>query len=269
MNRFVKAIALSMFILIGHSLSAAPLHSQKRDPGESWTKAYERYASAYKKKFKVFNISDSAYSAAKDVNLADFSNVTVMDKATMTRLFAEARDVRFLQDVDHPGSLRRSTWLYPDDGCYARAGLFNQNAEGWKYDRPSKIFAFGDLNVQTVNSPTGSVTWWYHVAPLVSDGHDIFVLDPALNPTEPTPLNTWLAMMVQNTADVKISVCNSYSYGPYSPCANSTANEEYTAVDDQLSFLTSEWDRLIELGRDPVKELGDEPPWLDSSNIIH
>jgi hypothetical protein len=37
-----------------------------------------------------------------------------------------------------------------------------------------------------------------------------------------------------------------------------------SAVSEQSAYLYPEWQRLLELNRNPEKELGDFPPWLSN-----
>lgn len=67
--------------------------------------------------------------------------------------FRSLRDARWLTMPGMRDFKRRSSWLYPDDGCFARAALGGQKLESWDYPRPKKLFIFGDLEVKTANSP--------------------------------------------------------------------------------------------------------------------
>lgn len=78
--------------------------------------------------------------------------------------FKYLRDLRFIRWNARD---RRSSWLYPDDGCFARASLMNKNIKLAADPVPGKVFVFGNLKVITPNPPRGYVTWWYHVAPVV------------------------------------------------------------------------------------------------------
>lgn len=175
--------------------------------------------------------------------------------------FVRLRDERFLVDSQHPGFMRRSTWLYPDDGCFARAQLANNNLLNWNVETPKKVFVFGDLNVRTANSPTGSVSWWYHVAPIVEVRGQKFVLDPALNAAGPLRLDQWLALQSTTPGELEVAICASGSYSPYDACDREIRGNESEAVRDQQGYLGSEWSRVQSLGRDPNQELGDNPPW--------
>jgi hypothetical protein len=186
----------------------------------------------------------------------------------MNERFARMRDRRWLQTDDHPGFLRRSSWLYPDDGCFARAGLAIMNFAQWALPVPSKIFVFGDLVVKTANSPSGSVSWWYHVAPIVQVGADKYVLDPALEPTHPLKLEDWLAKMSVDVHRLEVAICASGSYTPDDRCDHVTDGVEAVAAGDQIGYLQDEWFRLEELKRDPTRELGAEPPWLSPMAVF-
>lgn len=180
---------------------------------------------------------------------------------TVQRGFEMLRDFRFLNDPSHPGFLRRDSWLYPDDGCYARAALAKQNLHNWKFAAVKKIFVFGNLRVETNNSPAGFVTWWYHVVNGVLVGNQPYVLDPSIDPLTPLTLNEWTERMGGVKADMRFSICDEGTYTPYDACVNPPAGSDSAAVEDQISFLDSEWEQLTELKRDPSLELGDQPPW--------
>jgi hypothetical protein len=183
-------------------------------------------------------------------------------KELMLQRFQEMRDLRFMQLDSKPNFPRRISWLYPDDGCFARAQVAVRNLIRSSYAAPSKVFVFGDLNVSTVNSPYGTVNWWYHVAPIVEVDGEKFVLDPAIEPSRPLPLAEWLGKMNPEPGKLSVAICQSGSYHPYDDCARVNDGDEAQAQSEQEWFLDSEWSRLVELNRDPEKELGDSPPWL-------
>jgi hypothetical protein len=91
---------------------------------------------------------------------------------------------------------------------------------------PFKLFSFGSLTAQTENSPRGSVSWWYHVAPVVrglnSAGDEItLVLDPALEPRRPMPMQEWIKAILPDGNEkywTGASICDEHSDGPYSYC---------------------------------------------------
>lgn len=239
--------------------------SARREPGVSYLKSVHRMLQWR----SPLNLPDqSAYSAAQPFKGATLPAATQWASlAEMQKQFANVRDVRWLTTNDRPGFLRRSSWLYPDDGCFARAGLAIMNLHKWKQAMPSKVFVFGDLEVRTKNSPSGSVSWWYHVAPLVEVAGQKYVLDPAIEPQKPLKLEEWLATMSNRPDDLQVAVCHSGTYSPMDPCNHDSDGLELSAQNDQISYLLSEWSRLEDLNRDPVKELGEMPPWAGIGNF--
>lgn len=184
-----------------------------------------------------------------------WSSVEVMQER-----FEAIRDARFLSLPTNPEFPRRISWLYPKDGCFARAALFNRNAFRMFVPIPDKIFAFGNLRVNTNNSRRGVVGWWYHVAPMVQVGETRYVLDPAIEPNKPLPLEEWLTRM-GNPARIKVALCRSGTYSPGDNCNKQTDGMELRAERTQKHYLALEESELRRMGRDPEAELGDNPPW--------
>lgn len=184
-------------------------------------------------------------------------------EADLLRRFRVLRDARVLRADDRPAFARRATWLYPDDGCYARAALATKTliAAEPGVRPPGKIFAFGDLSVRTANAPGGQVEWWYHVAPVVRVGTQNFVLDPAIEPTRPLTTEEWIARQTPTPESTLVALCGSGTYVPSDRCDLQSDGVEATAVEDERELLGPEWARVLSLGRRPELELGDQPPW--------
>lgn len=266
-----------LWVLPGIAAAEPParihLHSAYRDPHESAAHAYLRYTARLKIHARLEDqpapapLGPSVSEAARPLGQLDFSKVPAFPQqavAAVTTAFERLRDERFLKDADHSGLMRRSTWLYPDDGCFARAALMVQNLQKWNLPRPAKLFAFGNLVVKTPNAPGGQVSWWYHVVPVIRVGQQIVVFDPAIEPKRPLTAQEWFARMAPNAQEMTASVCDTYAYAPASPCFvtdPSHPSDEF-ALSDQMGYLPMEWERVQNLGRDPQKELGDFPPWL-------
>lgn len=172
--------------------------------------------------------------------------------------FERVRDAQVLTD-SRPQMLRRPTWLYPDDGCFARAEVITQEIKAQSLPAPAKIFAFGQLTVNTSYSPSGKADWWYHVVVGYNVGGAWLVFDPSIDFFRPLALKDWIDLMGGNA---EIAVCESTAIDPDSFCKSQAALGVKEAYDLETPFLDSEWDRLIELDRNPRLELGDEPPWL-------
>lgn len=177
--------------------------------------------------------------------------------------FKFIRDTRFLKsdDANFP---RRLTWLYPDDGCYARAEMAKIELQSHHVPQPKKLFVFGDLSVNTKNSYSGSVQWWYHVAVTYRVGDEAYVIDPAIEPLRPLKISEWDAAVGGANARTQYSICSKDAYDPTSDCATTSSMDKDDVVTEQQSFLQAEWYRLLDLKRDPTKELGEFPPWLQN-----
>jgi hypothetical protein len=178
----------------------------------------------------------------------------------MQERFEHFRDERFMKDPANPNFLRRISWLYPKDGCWTRAALFNRHAFRNYIPIPNKVFAFGNLRVKTNNSRRGVVGWWYHVAPMVQIGDQKYVLDAAIEHRKPLPLKEWLAKMGRPER-IKVAICGSGTYSPGDTCDKESDGVESRAERAQREFLALEKRELQALGRNHESELGDNPPW--------
>lgn len=174
--------------------------------------------------------------------------------------FEKSRDERFL--APESAFQRRISWLYPDDGCYARAALVTKKAQEALLPLPHRVFLYGNLSVRTENAPYHLVRWWYHTAPIVQVDGNHYVLDAAINPYKPMLLADWVAAQISPHASHDLRICNPYTYDPRSSCIYADQDPANKAQVDIQEFLKAEWRRQIELQREPEKVLGEEPPWL-------
>ncbi|MBL7545937.1 MAG: hypothetical protein JNL11_19115 [Bdellovibrionaceae bacterium] len=237
------------------------LHSAQRGPNESANAAFQRYLSRLSSTGVRRINNDTPVAIARPYSQLAYQGIPVYQSPIMTqKAFMSIRDVRYLKDSNH-NMIRRSSWLFPDDGCFARAALMVQKLSQWNLLPPAKVFIFGNLSVKTKNSPYGSVDWWYHVVPIIIVGNQPIVFDPAIEPGQPMLLKDWILAMTPEINSVKLAICHPSSYTPDSPC-RVDSNSSEPAMDDQLFFLNMEWNRLVEMNRNPVRELGDFPPWL-------
>lgn len=221
----------------------------------------------YERRFLENEKSDFKSMRVSPIGSARIFNEAALPKATawrsiadMQERFEKIRDERFLTLSNDPEFPRRISWLYPKDGCFARASLFNRNAFRLFIPVPSKVFAFGNLRVKTPNSTRGVVGWWYHVAPIVQVGTEKYVLDPAIEPERPLILKEWIERM-GDPKRIKVSICGSGTYSPGDNCHKETDGLESRAEQTQKYYLALEERELARLGRDPEVELGDAPPW--------
>lgn len=83
------------------------------------------------------------------------------------------------------------TFMFPDDGCYARA---HEMCRLIGPAKTGKVWSYGRLTALTRNSPDCRVSWRYHVAPTVLVEHagssKSYVIDPSLF-SKPVPVATW------------------------------------------------------------------------------
>lgn len=246
-------LRIVLLVLVFFPLTSFGNISAKRDKGQDYTEILSQNLSLIE--------SDSAVNASGPFEDLNQESVVEWESiALMQERFEILRDERFIETES--GFLRRISWLYPDDGCFARAAKFINLAEEKSFETPQRIFIFGNLNVKTDNNPKGEVSWWYHTAPIVRVDHQVFVLDAAINPLAPMKVEDWILTQVKDLPDAKISYCASHSYTPYSPCEDADSSVDDMADQHQLRYLKYEWSRQESLGRDPHEVLGDEPPWL-------
>ncbi len=248
-------ISFSVFAGENHPYSAV------RDPSVSY-QVYMEKARLLSMPQPLENAGSTPVDLAKRYKYADLPSATMWGGAIeMNTRFARVRDHRWMTERVRPNFLRRPSWMFPDDGCYARAALAIKMFSQWKTSVPKKVFVFGDLTVRTKNSPVGSVSWWYHVAPIVEVNGLKYVLDPSIEPHYPLTLLQWLSRMSHRPDELEVAICGSGTYSPYDNCRKKTDGQELMARRDQGAFLGLEWHRLEDLKRSPEQELGDNPPW--------
>ncbi len=256
MIKNLKATLILAIVLTFPALAMDSVHSAKRLPGETSSQAEARYwthldhairqgsAVASKMKFEALNLNP--------VPQYDY----------LPELFNDLRDERFLETKDKPDFKRRLSWLYPHDGCWIRAALMKQLADEWQQDQPFKLFIFGNLKVKTANAVGGSVSWWYHVIPVLRDSEgELWAIDPAIEPNKPLPIKEWILTMVPKVEDAQFSLCSPNTYTPSSACQTPKSDEDKNAKVQIGTYLSAEWNNLVSLNRTPEEELGNSPPW--------
>lgn len=225
-----------------------------------------------------FGLDSSAYDHAVPLaQLPVASFPELQNESELQSLFFLVRDTALLKSKQ-VNFLRRATWIYPDDGCFNRASLAALILEKNNKITPAKLFVYGDLAVQSPNSADGDdVTWWYHVVVSFRVKNQIYAFDPAIDPHKPLTIQQWSARMNRNgKTALKYTVCPSSTYTPYDECPEVWgADDKNKALPfeelsrDAYQFLKSEYDRIKMLGRDPIKELGIQPPWrLEQGSLL-
>ncbi len=256
------SISLLGFILSLSSPILAMGTSAIRLEGENYQQAYNRVRKTGPKRFMMEGLKtpEDLQVILEAIDLQTIPRVSSLKG--LEQEFAYVRDSRFLK-TEEPDFPRRLTWLYPDDGCYARAELAARKLVDHGYTSPKKIFAFGDLKAETPNSEKGYVEWWYHVAVTYRVDDLIYVLDPALDPNHPMQLKDWHQAIGGEEAHIRYAICSYKTFDTDSDCVRPKQIGRNQAEFEQRNFLYEEWDRLVDLDRNPILELGDSPPWLN------
>ncbi len=250
-------LLLSFLSLLSFSMVEASGLSPLRQANESFFQASHRVSN--------FGILSTPAELANPLQDLDIQQIPQMLESDLEREYKFIRDSRFLKSnrSDFP---RRITWLFPDDGCYARADIAAIKLIEKGVIAPKKIFAFGNLVVQSPNSLTGLVTWWYHVALTYRVDQQVYVLDPALEPHRPLLLQEWNTLIGGESTQIFYSICAARTYDPDRNCENPKMVSPADVEAEQSGFFKVEWTRLTLLNRDPEQELGDHPPWLKNQN---
>jgi len=273
---FKKSTFTILFTLVAIAFAAPQSHAQSRRralPKPKYSSKRlegERWQDAFKRTYRLKNFQTLGMGSALD-NAVPLKEVDLSKLATFPgqgsgfgRAFLGLRDLRFLNDPEVRGFKRRLSWMYPDDGCFIRAEwLAKLVADHYKKPQVSKIFAFGNLKVNTKNHPDGYVTWWYHVVVGWAFQGKSYVFDPAIDPKKPMLLKDWVGSIDQDLNDVKLSICKAGTYNPDSDCdeVQSTMSKEQAATEASY-YLSAERVRLKQMGRNADQELGEHPPWL-------
>ena len=213
------------------------------------------------------NLMTSFYTTPQRVSklLRDLDISQIPDVGSQTDLenqFKYIRDARVMEDSRNNVPLRRLTWLYPDDGCFARAEMAAHLLEQNHFVTPKKVFVFGNLHAPTKNAPGGYVDWWYHVAVIYRIDKTAYVFDPAINPARPVTLNEWNMAIGGSTGRLQYAICDHATFDPNQDCNQPRQIGMDEAMSEQAEFLYPEWQRLLQMGRNPQRELGDYPPWM-------
>jgi hypothetical protein len=214
---------------------------------------------------------ENAYQLSEPLLKMDVSKVTELtEQQTLEELFRMVRDERFVFWPQMPKFARRTTWLYPWDGCFMRAAHMRMVWERHGLKPPTKIYVFpgGDLLRLSGTSPYYDMTvdWIYHVAHIVKVKGQLYVLDPAADPHRPLPLNEWALKMAPDLDSIEGTVCSPYASDVSEPCQETDPSLEYEGIENyEERYLAEEWDQVEYvrpgLPRDPNVILGDHPLW--------
>lgn len=256
---------IGIFLVISScSQGGLAVESAVRQPGEDWQTALSRAMEKNTDDHGLFSRSGSALGSAQaySENLDIEALPEWRESGSELQLaFERARDERVYSQGNRPEFLRRSSWLYPDDGCYVRAAHAVYSFGRQNKLLPGKIFVFGRLRIQSGFSASGKVWWSYHVAAAFRIQNRALVIDPSIDPHRPLFLKEWLSHMSKDLNKVRIAVCDTNAYSPSRNCFGSAPISEERLSQHQRSFLDNEWSRVKSVQLNPERLLGDEPPW--------
>ena len=124
-------------------------------------------------------------------------------------------------------------FLYPDDGCWARAHEMARLMIGMGYV-PRKVWIRGSLLTPTRNNPNCFVRWGWHVAPTICVRHwwrwwhrlwwwwgQRMVIDPSLF-TTPVTLAQWKSVQGDPNASLTHTDWTDYWFGATDPSYTDT-----------------------------------------------
>lgn len=175
---------------------------------------------------------------------------------------------------------RRISWLYAEDGCFARAQHFgkkivelvrrqNNNAI---FNDPFKHYMFGSLvsHVKEMGKKIREVTWDNHVAPIGKlRDNALYILDPLVS-NRPMKRDEYHSALESTGSKIKGYVtCQPDTYGHEDDCFNPDKMEaEKLKTHNELTsmHLMIEWSMQRPQGRDPedvlIKDSGSKYyPW--------
>ncbi|HVJ63668.1 MAG TPA: protein-glutamine glutaminase family protein [Bdellovibrionota bacterium] len=260
---------LAVLVVLGSAgaQARAPMTS-RRGADEPFLDAAARVYSKALNETQNLNFGESAYDARVDsfeeLDLSRAPQIESIEK--LQKIFETYRDRRFLPDPQDATFLRRLSWMYPDDGCFARAEFLGRLVEADSLPSVGKLFVFGDLRAPTPNHPSGEVQWWYHVAGAYRVGEELYVLDPSVEPKRPVTDNEWGQRIGDHGRDgattLEWSLCASRTFDPGMSCEHPVAQSD-TSLREWISpYLEAERERVTSLGRIANEVLGEHPPWL-------
>lgn len=248
-----------IILLLFLSTSLSFSQSAKRYKGESFSSAKKRNT---KKRYNSVQTYVSAHTAARsyaDLNYKDLYRFDSYDE--LNYAFKTIRNARYLQDPQFSNLKRRSSWMYPDDGCWIRAELMAYNSEHLLKLKLNKVFIFGTLRTKTAFHPNKTVRWWYHVALIAKVNNQPYIIDPSIENKRPLTLEEWMIRQNSDLNAPRLSICKAHTYNESSSC-RSPEPRPFKAVKKSLSrYLKYERSRLEQMGFNSHALLGKNPPW--------
>jgi hypothetical protein len=273
----VRVVLLILAFVMGGTLSAQAeykpndphYYSPVRKPNEDWREALNRQVKKIHietPRLQALVTDDSPADPDWDQPDPGIETLPVwpLGMAELEIAFKRARDEAIYPNPEIPiGFPRRASWLYPIDGCFAKATHVAKSLERQGFVRPGRVYALGHLRYKTPYAPSGYVYWSYHTASAYNMGGTAMVLDPAIEPHHVITMQEWLSLISKDPTKIKTRFCDTYAYMPGHKCISGNASQEAGADRDNRGYLNDEWINLRGRGFDPKRLLGTEPPWLN------
>lgn len=245
MKKFV--ILLFLFSTQGFSQTTVPTPvSAARPAWQDWQETL-RHKVGFKfgnvlARSEAFNLSSSVDAIPEWLNT--FAELEAFNKIT--------REIRQYKNPNAKNYLRQAPWLYPIDGCYAKAAHVSAVLQERGQVAPGKIFAFGNLRVKSKYAAGGYAYWSYHVVSGYRFDNKIYVFDPVASENEDgtnsglLTLQEWLTRISTDRSQVRVSICDSNAYDPASQCIGGENHGKF--LGHMPTILDWEYNNLLDMG---------------------
>lgn len=228
--------------------------SAERRPDQNWKQALGSQVA----------LSDLHYILHLDLTTTDMKGISIVGPNALPQwtlglrslhdLTALSYGVRAYKNPNTGHFLRKAPWLYPVDGCYAKAAHVSSQVQKHGYAKPGKVFAYGDLEFRSPYARNKRVTYWsYHVAAAYNVGPEVYVIDPMINSQNAIVLSDWLNQISKKPQKVKVRLCDANAYSPSSRCQGGRGQGAY--LGHMTGVLKQEWTHLQKLGYQPLQLL--------------
>lgn len=166
----------------------------------------------------------------------------------------EAAQIRMHNNPNSGNFMRRGPWLYPNNGCYAKAAHVSALALQKGFQQPGKIYAYGNLEFNSPYAKNGRRVYWrYHMAAAYVFNGEVMVIDPGIS-SSPMTQEQWFSHISPLPNSVRPKYCDVRNYSPLATCVGGRGNG--ANLNHVRGILRDEWSNLIRLGYNPAELLG-------------
>lgn len=233
---YFASILLSLFfpiIALGSDLAL----SQERNQSEHWEQSLAKNG--------ILQIE------ATSPNVMPTWPLTIEELAAFA---AEAAQIRMHSNPNPGNFMRRGPWLYPANGCYAKAAHVSNLTKQNGLPQPGKIYAYGNLEFNSPYAKNGRRVYWrYHMAAAYVFNGQVLVVDPGMSAT-PITQEEWLHLISPTPQTIRVKYCDARNYSPLATCVGGSGNG--ANLNHVRGILRDEWSNLNRLGFNPYVLLG-------------